>query len=234
MFTMRPYFLSIIPGSAACVQRNVLVAFTAKIRFHSSSVVLASGAEVDAPALFTRMSTLPNPFRAASIISRMLAGSVTSAGNAFASAPSLVSSAAIFSTCSAVRAATKIRAPSRARERAMAAPIPRPPPVTTATCPPRLMSTVHGKQPGRSSGHLCQNGFRQDFPQDRNRAPALFHRSVGRSSEVGERTPGLRERLLVLANRDRKRRRILGKENAQRLANSIGTVSHDDRGFKSS
>src|SRR5262249_52402685 len=48
------------------------------------------------------------------------------------------------STSSLVRAATAMRAPARASSRAMLAPMPRPPPVTSATCPSRRSSAITG------------------------------------------------------------------------------------------
>ncbi len=47
-------------GRKALVQRNTPVALIAKMRFHSSRVVRASGAEEATPALLTRMSTPPS------------------------------------------------------------------------------------------------------------------------------------------------------------------------------
>ena len=45
MFTTRPRRRSTMPGRNAWVHRNVLVAFTVRIRFQSASVVFRKGAE---------------------------------------------------------------------------------------------------------------------------------------------------------------------------------------------
>src|SRR5712692_3352012 len=78
--------------------------------------------------------------------------SATSAGTAAARPPALRISCATASISDCVRAATTTAAPSPANFRAMARPIPRPPPVMTATFPPnsiyasaafRVMYTIH-------------------------------------------------------------------------------------------
>src|SRR6266550_8519973 len=83
---------------------------------------------------------LTTPARRAAACTRLwtLAASVTSHCTAHAFPPPSRISAATFSIGSAWRAATTTAAPSAVSARAIAAPIPWPPPVTTATEPSNL------------------------------------------------------------------------------------------------
>src|SRR5687767_12846 len=84
------------------------------------------------PALFTRISTSPRRSRVCANICVTLSELETSQTIAIAPLPI---SAATCPTCSAVRAAMAMRAPSRAKANAMARPMPRPPPVISAIFP---------------------------------------------------------------------------------------------------
>src|SRR5688572_11042290 len=87
------------------------------------------------PALFTRMSRRPSPARVRSTIAARSARRVTSVGTASARRPRSFTSAAVLSAPPWSSSATTTSAPRRASSRAMARPIPRPAPVTIATCP---------------------------------------------------------------------------------------------------
>jgi hypothetical protein len=106
MLITRPHRRSTIAGANSRVQRKVDVAFARSIRFHSSSVIFGSGAEAEAPALFTRMSTAPRWYLAASPRRLTFFSSVTSQATACARPPRSRSAAATFSTSPAVLAAT--------------------------------------------------------------------------------------------------------------------------------
>src|SRR5262245_18621602 len=134
---MEPRLRSSIPLRKARVHRNVPVALTASTRFQSSSDVLASGALCATPALLTRTSTLPC-CAAAVARSMTLPGSVTSQCTAQAVPPAPRISVATRSIRSVRRAATTTAAPARANSAATTAPIPEPPPVTTARHPSNL------------------------------------------------------------------------------------------------
>src|ERR1700678_18105 len=95
---------------------------TSNTRCHSSSGLSATVPIEPMPALFTRMSTPPRRPAAVSTASRTDASSVTSAATLVNSSPGLRSSTATF-------------APRLARSRAVASPIPDPPPVTIAASP---------------------------------------------------------------------------------------------------
>src|SRR6266550_449227 len=173
-FTTEPCLRITIAGMNACVQRNVPVAFTVSTRFQSSSVILPSGALCAAPALLTRISTTPARRAAAWARLWTLAASVTSHCTAHALPPPPRISAATFSMRSEVRAATTIAAPSAASARAIAAPIPWPPPVTTATEPL----------------NLCTDGLLQDRAQGVDQARAFVRGGRCGITEVGARSTG--------------------------------------------
>src|SRR3990172_10847747 len=102
------------------------------MRLQSARAVRENGALSAWPALFTRMSMRGKRSR---IFTKALctdSGSVMSAGATSASAES---SAACFSSFAASRPISATPAPWRDSAAAMAAPIPRPAPVTTATLP---------------------------------------------------------------------------------------------------
>ncbi len=147
MWTILPQRRATMPGTNACAQRNGPVAFTAKSRFHSSSPTRASGAELAMPALDTRMSTVPKRAPAAACRRAIESASETSQGTASALAPVWRISSATASISSALRAATITRAPASASSRAVAAPMPRPPPVTSATLPSRSICIVRRAPP---------------------------------------------------------------------------------------
>ena len=64
---MRPHFAGIIDFSAMiCVRTKAPLRFTFTSLSHASSGCCSAGAPQVAPALFTRMSTLPNFFSTAS------------------------------------------------------------------------------------------------------------------------------------------------------------------------
>ena len=87
-------------------------------------------------ALFTRMSIEPNRRTVSSHRRSTCSGTRTSVGAARTSAPKVArNSSAAGSRCSGLRLASTSLAPSRAYSRAIALPIPVPPPVMIATRP---------------------------------------------------------------------------------------------------
>jgi len=136
--TMRPRPASTIAGSTCCMHRNAPVRFTAMARFHASRLVPVKLAAAAWPALFTRMRGGPNVSRATPNASLTLPGSVTSHTTA------AVSTSCCRATCAACASSRRWSrpmsvtvAPRRASSDTMAAPMPRPPPVTTACWPER-------------------------------------------------------------------------------------------------
>src|SRR5438309_1867818 len=92
------------------------------------------------PALFTRMSIRPSSARVRSTSAVRDGRLVTSVGTTRARRPTSFSSAAVASALVGSSSPTTMSAPRRASSSAVARPIPRPAPVTMATCP--LSSTV--------------------------------------------------------------------------------------------
>ncbi len=134
MFTTRPPSASV--PATACIMRNGARASTATSRSKSSTEVCATGPQWVIPALLTRMSSLPNSPIAASATAAGAAGSARSARSMSTRRPSPRTCPA---TCSAsswpVRYVKPTSAPSAASRRTISAPIPRLPPVTSATFP---------------------------------------------------------------------------------------------------
>ena len=104
-------------------------------RRQSSSLMTRGSRNTLIPALFTRMSGVPNVARAASYIAATEAGSATSVAANTARRPALTSSDAIAAPVASLISATTTEAPSAAKQRAIAAPMPWPAPVTTAIFP---------------------------------------------------------------------------------------------------
>ena len=116
----------------AFVKRNAPFRFVSSTVSQSASLMRISRPSRVTPALFTRMSTLPQSARIFSAAAFTSAESDTSTASAHALRPSARISAATFSEFSTVRETTTTSAPSAANFNAMARPIPRPAPVTTA------------------------------------------------------------------------------------------------------
>ena len=99
-------------------------------------MVSSSGLDTDSPALLTTRSTPPKASTAARSAAATCSSSVTSAATAIATSVGFSavapSSPATFSAAAASRSATTTQAPSAASRRAVAAPMPEPPPVTNA------------------------------------------------------------------------------------------------------
>src|SRR6266480_144880 len=193
-FTTDPCLRITIAGMNACVQRNVPVAFTASTRFQSSSVILPSGALCAVPA------------------------SVTSHCTAHALPPPPRISAATFSMRSAVRAATTIAAPSAARACAIAAPIPWPPPVTTATEP----------------SNLCTDGLFENRAQRVDQACAFIRGGRRGITEIGARPSSCFEGALTRFDRLREGLGVGGQGLANFIADGIGLFAQDNRRFEPS
>ena len=136
MLTILPPCCSIICLAAAAQQKNVLLRLRA-ILFVQACGEISSGLPKEMPpALFTRISTLPNASSVPATIRSTCIGSVTSAGTAAASPPCSRISATTLSRASRCRPTTATFAPMPATESAMLLPIPwavPPPPVTMAT-----------------------------------------------------------------------------------------------------
>src|SRR5579883_2051039 len=135
MLTIAPWPASIIAGRTARVQRQTPSRSTDMHRVQSSSVASSGFRKTLTPALLTRTLGAPNAARAASYIAATDASSVTSVSTKTVSAPRAASLAAMAEPVAGLISATTTRAPSLAKQPAIAAPIPCPAPVTIATLP---------------------------------------------------------------------------------------------------
>ena len=137
----RPYFAGIIERLAIiCVSTNMPLRLTATSLSQASSGWSSAGEPQVAPALFTRMSTLPYFFRIASATGAMASRLPMSQGQAAASIFCLANCATAASSSSCLRAVSTTLAPISPRASAICRPSPREPPVTTATRPLRSKS----------------------------------------------------------------------------------------------
>src|SRR6266540_1258746 len=122
-------------GRASRVTRNTAVRFVARIASQDESSRSESGVGPPRPALLTRTSIRPHFSTTAEIIRAIAGASVTSAAIAIAPPPDASISRAIRWHESSLLAARATRAPSCAKRREIASPIPREAPVTRATFP---------------------------------------------------------------------------------------------------
>src|SRR5262245_52737852 len=110
------------------------------------------------PALLIRMSMRPNSPRVRSTIRARSARTVTSVGTAAERRPSAFTSPTVRSAPALSSSATTTSAPSFASSRAVARPMPRPPPVTIATCPLSSMVTLPPRSGERHGGGEPRHG----------------------------------------------------------------------------
>src|SRR6266508_864444 len=120
-------------GSAACTRRITARMLTARCMSISCTVNSPNGLSENAAALLTRTSSRPTRASTSSTILWGAVASARSAGTANAAPPAAAISATTESSLSSPRPTTATVRPRSARSRAVAAPIPEPPPVTIAT-----------------------------------------------------------------------------------------------------
>ena len=116
----------------AFVNKNAPLRFVSSTASQSASLMRISNPSRVTPALLTRMSTRPVSPRIFSAAAATAAASATSTACAQAFLPTARTSSATFRAFSAVRETQATSAPSAANFKAMARPMPRPAPVTTA------------------------------------------------------------------------------------------------------
>src|SRR4051794_6606250 len=178
---MMPPPRSCIPPRTACVQASTPRRLTPSTKSQSASSVFTKNAKRSVPALLTSRSTGPSASSTAATARPTEAVSATSSSVA---RPSI--SPATARAASRSRSPTATRAPSAARRRAVAAPMPPAPPVTSAVRPSRRMTANH---------ILAALG-----------GPGLHHRRVRRARLRSRRALGTGRR----AGRDRLARRRPG------------------------
>ena len=128
MLTIRPRRRSIMPSSTARVTRIGPFKLIARTLSQVSSALFTNGSALSQPALLTRMSVGPRRRSASAIAAATAPASVTSMRRPMPPTASPASRAVRSSTSSAATFA-----PSAARRSAIARPMPRPAPVTSAT-----------------------------------------------------------------------------------------------------
>src|SRR5438309_10921125 len=119
--------------TAARVALKAVRRLTSSTKFHTSSVIVWNILSRVMPALLIRMSSLPNPSTAPATSAAAPWGCTALSRLSAALPPSAVISATTASAGSGSTSLTTTEAPSAANSLAVAAPIPRPAPVTIAT-----------------------------------------------------------------------------------------------------
>ena len=113
MFNTQPSLLASKTGATAFVQCTALVKFTRKYFSNPSMRIWSRGEKKGAaPALFTRMSTVPNRSTVPSTNAWTWAGSVTSVGTERASPPAASTSLAALARSSSPPEMTGLGTPS--------------------------------------------------------------------------------------------------------------------------
>src|SRR5438445_4289318 len=147
---VRPPMLITVPlpdftrcGRQACVQTKAASSVLEMTRRQSSSVICSKGASMRTAALLTSASMRPKRATVSSTIAATARGSVTSAMCTAALPPACSIIATVSSACAReVFAFTITAAPPAASARAMARPMLRAPPVTSATFPVSSLPAV--------------------------------------------------------------------------------------------
>ena len=138
MFTMAPPPRARKCGRAALEISKGARTFTAMILSKAPGVVSSTGPNTGfTAALLTRMSRPPNIAAARATMSSASPSFETLQAMPPASAPAAFNSATVASTASCLRLTATTLAPARAKARAIAFPMPRVPPVTSAILPSR-------------------------------------------------------------------------------------------------
>src|SRR6516162_722085 len=133
MLTIDPPPAAFMTGIANFMPRKTPRALTAISRSHAAVSNRSSTALPESPASLTRMSSRLNSARVASTAARHSASFVTSRRRKIAAPFACVISPTTFLPSSSSISATATLAPSRAKIRAMLAPMPEAPPVISAT-----------------------------------------------------------------------------------------------------
>ena len=143
-------------GSSAFVNKNVPLRFTSNTKSQSASLIRTSSPSRVIPALLTRISTLPKSARIWRLTLFTCSPSAVLTAYGSALTPSWATSVATFWAFANDKEQTATFAPSAANNWAMAAPIPRPAPVTTATFLSRslFMIGVSTRFPPSLSTHI--------------------------------------------------------------------------------
>src|SRR5713101_3933700 len=136
MFTMAPRPAFSMSGMACFIPRKTPLALTSMSRSHADTLKVSGSKVPLMPALFTRMSSLPKLDRVAAIASCQAASLVTSRRT---NRPASPRPSATFRPSASSTSATTTLAPSLAKMLTSLCPMPRAPPVTSATLPSSLI-----------------------------------------------------------------------------------------------
>src|SRR6266508_4460046 len=170
---MRPVPRASIPGITSRQHRKTPSRLTSCTCHQSSgSTFHVAPPGPPTPAFATKRSICSPPPISNSTLATIRATSSRFETSATRASPPI--SSATRSTCSWVRAETATRMPAEASSRAMSAPMPRPPPVTSAICPSssgnrardlvqRIRVFERGEVAGILSEHACADGSAHDL-----------------------------------------------------------------------
>src|SRR2546428_4973704 len=145
MWTIEPPPARRMAGMAALLPRNTPVALTSITRCHSSSGVSSTRRAALMPALLTSTLSLPKRRSVSATASCQSASRVTSSRTNAALPPLAATSASTARPSASSTSPMTTCAPSRANIFASAAPMPRAPPLISATFPASLMSASRSR-----------------------------------------------------------------------------------------
>src|SRR6266480_2992384 len=155
------------------------------------------------PALFTRTSIRPSSARVRSAMAARSAREVTSVGTTLARRLSARTSAAVRSAATRSNSAMTMSAPWRASSSAVARPMPRPAPVTMATCPSSSMNGLPSLAPplaSRQRGERVHEtpGVAHDIAIEPPLGATLLHLDAHHPGAVLAKDPVVRPTELLL------------------------------------
>src|SRR5262245_38303385 len=170
MLTMFPDFLgSMQRRPTSCDRKKTLFRLRFMTLCHASTGYSSAAAPQVAPALFTRMSIVPNRSTTCSTRGATFSILPRSLGTAWFSMPSAASLALASSSSCSLRAVIAIRAPISPSASHICSPSPREPPVTSATLPVKSKSFLTLMAPR----HVIFSGEYTHCPFIREAIPVL-------------------------------------------------------------
>src|SRR5262249_9823139 len=188
MLMILPPWRAIIPGATARANRNMDVRFVASTASHSSSVTSTVFFSRMMPALLTRTSTAPSAASTSRTARPRSDALVTSSLTPVARPPRSRICSAVRSICSCERAQHATSAPAAPSASAIACPMPRLAPVTSATRPFRENQSriVSARAPR----------LRLELVLDQVAEPVLLNLTARGHREFGDDFKALRKLLL--------------------------------------
>src|SRR5438128_1538057 len=185
---MRPYFCLSIGRSAALLARKAAFRLVCSTTSQSASLIRITKVSRVSPALLTRMSSRPNSFTAASTATPGAPESAKSACIAMAWPPAReTSSTKLSASALRLRYVIATFTPAAANSVAAARPMPRLPPVTSATWSAKRSAGMRGLEVGGHAGHvldIVDHRARENLLDQPGQRPPRANLNVGVDPEL--------------------------------------------------